>query len=104
MRWLMPHPCNGASDNALRTSRSSVPCNTSDDAILPLLSNAQGREYGASVECARKRRFDSGQADDDVMANVAPCGSAQRAIHEPPGTSCGSRTTFPPSALTFSAA
>jgi hypothetical protein len=38
----------------------------------------------------------------DVSANVAPWGSAHSAIHDPPGTSCGSRTTVPPSDITFS--
>src|SRR5216110_2999789 len=63
MRWLMPQPCIGASDSALSTSKSSVPCRTSDDEAAtgtpvgcsreyaPLLSNAQGYGCPAWLAC-----------------------------------------------------
>src|SRR5678815_4904853 len=44
MRWLIPQPCIGASESALSTSRSSVPCRTSEDDAATM----------SPVECARE--------------------------------------------------
>src|SRR5437899_2915534 len=59
MRWLIPQPCMGSSDTALRMSRSRVPCRTSALGCTGRLSLTFDRKVGPFLSNVKERVLSS---------------------------------------------